>query len=116
MARNTKTGKTERINRQPKKEKDSIEMTGVVTDKLPDTRFKVKLDNMKKPDGTEVVIIGHISGRMRKNYIRILPGDHVVVEISPYDTSKGRIIFRDTKPIQAKDLNRGEENIAAEDA
>ena len=100
MARNRKPRKKERIERQPKKEKDTIEMTGVITDKLPDTKFKVKLNEMKKPDGSDVIIIGHISGRMRKNYIRILPGDHVVLEISPYDTSKGRIIFRDTKPIK----------------
>nr|BET44738.1 MAG: translation initiation factor IF-1 [Candidatus Aschnera chinzeii] len=66
---------------------DNIEMHGVVLDTLPNTMFRVKLDN-------EHVIIAHISGKMRKNYIRILTGDKVVVELTPYDLTKGRIIFR----------------------
>jgi translation initiation factor IF-1 len=67
---------------------DHIEMSGTVIDTLPNTMFKVKLEN-----GHEV--IAHISGRMRKNYIRILTGDKVKVELTPYDLSKGRITFRD---------------------
>jgi len=66
---------------------ESIEMEGVVTDCLPNAAFKVKLEN-------EHVIVAHISGRIRKNYIKILTGDKVTVEISPYDLSKGRIVFR----------------------
>ena len=67
--------------------KDTIEMQGTVMEVLPNTVFRVKLEN-------DHVITAHISGRMRKNYIRILNGDKVTVEISPYDLSKGRITFR----------------------
>lgn len=64
-----------------------IELEGTVTENLRNTQFRVKLDN-----GHE--IIAHISGRMRKNYIRILMGDRVTVQLTPYDLSKGRITFR----------------------
>ena len=67
--------------------KDTIEMQGVVTEVLPNTVFRVKLEN-------DHVITAHISGKMRKNYIRILNGDKVTVEMSPYDLSMGRITFR----------------------
>ena len=67
--------------------KDTIEMQGVVMEVLPNTVFRVKLEN-------DHVITAHISGRMRKNYMRILNGDKVTVEMSPYDLSKGRITFR----------------------
>ena len=67
--------------------KDTIEMQGTVVEVLPNTVFRVKLEN-------DHVITAHISGRMRKNYIRILNGDKVTVEMSPYDLSKGRITFR----------------------
>ena len=66
---------------------ENIELEGVVTETLPNTMFRVKLDN-----GHE--ILAHISGKMRKNYIRILTGDKVKVELSPYDLSKGRITYR----------------------
>jgi translation initiation factor IF-1 len=66
---------------------EQIQMTGTVIDTLPNTMFKVELEN-----GHE--IIAHISGKMRKNYIRILTGDKVKVELTPYDLSKGRITFR----------------------
>jgi len=66
---------------------DIIEMEGVVLENLPNATFKVKLEN-------DHVVLGYISGKMRMNYIRILPGDNVTVEISPYDLSKGRITFR----------------------
>ncbi len=69
---------------------DHIEMNGVVTDTLPNTILRVELENGH-------VLTAHISGRMRKNYIRILKGDDVVVEITPYDLSKGRITFRGKK-------------------
>jgi len=67
---------------------DHIEMNGVVTETLPNTTFRVKLDNGH-------TVTAHISGRMRKNYIRILTGDKVTVQLTPYDLSKGRITFRD---------------------
>ncbi len=67
---------------------DHIEMSGTVIDTLPNTTFRVELENGH-------VITAHISGRMRKNYIRILTGDTVKVELTPYDLTKGRITFRD---------------------
>ncbi|GIR02502.1 MAG: translation initiation factor IF-1 [Gammaproteobacteria bacterium] len=67
--------------------KDVIEMQGEVIEVLPNTVFRVKLEN-------DHTITAHISGKMRKNYIRILNGDKVTVEMSPYDLSKGRITFR----------------------
>ncbi len=67
--------------------KKGILVEGTVMESLPNACFKVKLDNGH-------VILGHISGKMRLNYIRILPGDRVTVELSPYDLTKGRIIYR----------------------
>ena len=66
---------------------DHIEMPGIVVETLPNTTFRVKLENGH-------VVTAHISGRMRKNYIRILTGDAVTVEMTPYDLSKGRIVYR----------------------
>lgn len=66
---------------------DNIEMQGTIVETLPNTTFKVQLEN-----GHEV--IAHISGKMRKNYIRILTGDKVTVQMTPYDLSKARIVFR----------------------
>ena len=66
---------------------DVIEVEGTVVDALPNTNFKVKLEN-----GHE--ILAHISGKLRMNYIRILPGDTVTVELSPYDLTRGRITWR----------------------
>ncbi len=66
---------------------DVIELEGKVTETLPNTMFRVELDNGH-------IVTAHISGRMRKNYIRILTGDRVRVELTPYDLSKGRITFR----------------------
>ena len=66
---------------------DVIEIDGVVTDTLPNAMFKVKL-----PNGHE--ILAHVSGKIRMHYNRILPGDRVTVEISPYDLTRGRITFR----------------------
>ena len=66
---------------------DAIELEGVVVEALPNTMFRVKLDNDHE-------ILAHISGKMRMNYIRILPGDRVKVELSPYDLTRGRITYR----------------------
>lgn len=67
---------------------EQLELEGRVIDTLPNTMFRVELDNGH-------VVTAHISGRMRKNYIRILTGDRVKVELTPYDLTKGRITFRD---------------------
>ena len=66
---------------------EAIEMEGIVTEALPNTTFRVELENGHN-------IIAHISGKMRKHYIRILTGDTVTVELTPYDLTKGRITFR----------------------
>ena len=66
---------------------DHIEMEGVIVDTLPNTMFRVELENGH-------VVTAHISGKMHKNYIRILTGDKVKVELTPYDLSKGRIVYR----------------------
>ena len=66
---------------------DVIEVEGVVVDALPNTHFKVELENGH-------IILAHISGKSRMNYIRILPGDKVTVELSPYDLTRGRITWR----------------------
>ena len=66
---------------------DVIEIEGTVTDALPNAQFEVELSNGHK-------ILAHISGKLRMNFIRILPGDKVTVEISPYDLTKGRITWR----------------------
>jgi len=66
---------------------DAIEVEGVVIEPLPNAMFRVELDNGHR-------VLAHISGKMRMHYIRILPGDKVIVELSPYDLSRGRIIFR----------------------
>lgn len=67
--------------------KDSIQVEGVVIEALPNTTFLVELDNGHR-------ILAYMSGKMRKFYIKILPGDRVTVELSPYDLEKGRIIYR----------------------
>ena len=66
---------------------DHIEMEGTVIDTLPNTMFRVELEN-------DHVVTAHISGKMRKHYIRILTGDRVTVQLTPYDLSKGRITYR----------------------
>ncbi len=69
------------------KQDDKLTMEATVTEALPNAMFRVKLPN-------DVVVLGYVSGKMRMNYIRILPGDRVTVEMSPYDLSKARITFR----------------------
>ncbi|KAJ1636827.1 hypothetical protein T492DRAFT_956501 [Pavlovales sp. CCMP2436] len=70
---------------------DVIEVEGTVTEKLPNAMFRVLVDN------TDNVLLAHISGKIRKNYIKVLVGDKVKVELSPYDLTKGRITFRSRK-------------------
>ena len=67
---------------------EAIEVEGVVKEALPNTMFRVELSN-------KLVILAHLSGKMRKHYTRIVPGDVVKVELSPYDLTKGRIIYRE---------------------
>ena len=67
--------------------KDAIEVEGTVTEPLPNAMFRVQLENGHK-------VLAHISGKMRMHYIRILPGDRVLVELSPYDLTRGRIVYR----------------------
>ena len=66
---------------------DVIEVEGVVVEALPNAMFKVKLEN-------DHIILAHVSGKMRMNFIRILPGDRVTMELTPYDLSRGRITYR----------------------
>ncbi len=66
---------------------DAITVDGKVIDALPNAQFTVELESGHK-------VLGHLAGKMRKNFIRVLPGDRVVVELSPYDLTRGRIIFR----------------------
>ena len=67
---------------------DVIEIEGVVVEKLPNAMFKVELENGH-------IVLAHISGKLRMNFIKILPGDKVTLQMSPYDLSKGRIVWRD---------------------
>ena len=67
---------------------DVIEMQGVVLEALPNAMFQVEIENGHK-------VLAHISGKLRMNYIKILPGDKVTIELSPYDLTKGRIVWRD---------------------
>lgn len=69
------------------KDKEVIELTGTVIEALPGTQFRVELENGHQ-------IIAHIAGKMRKHYIRLVPGDSVTVELTPYDLTKGRITYR----------------------
>lgn len=69
------------------KEKDAIVLEGTVTESLPNAMFRVELENGHS-------VLGHISGKMRRHYIRILPGDKVQVELTPYDLTRGRITYR----------------------
>ena len=70
----------------PKEE--AIRVEGKVTQALPNTEFRVRLENGH-------ILLAHMAGKMRKNFIRIVPGDHVTVEVSPYDLGKGRIVYRE---------------------
>ena len=76
------------------KEEDKIQVEGTIVEALPGTQFRVRLEN-----GHEV--LAYVSGRMRKYYIRILLGDHVRVEMSPYDLTRGRIVYRQKKTHEA---------------
>ena len=82
-------GKSGKNSSKPPKEvnKEVIELTGTIQETLPGTQFRVELENGHQ-------IIAHVAGKMRKHFIRIVPGDSVTVELTPYDLSKGRITYR----------------------
>ena len=82
-----RTMKPERYKEDSLSKTDVIEVEGVVTDSFPNAMFEVQLENGHK-------ILAHISGKLRMNYIRVLPGDKVTVELSPYDLTRGRITWR----------------------
>jgi len=73
------------MNAMPKE--DAIEVVGTVVETLPNAMFRVELENKH-------MVLAHVSGKMRKNFIRILPGDKILVELSPYDLTRGRIVYR----------------------
>lgn len=81
------------LSKTEKETKDVIEVEGVVVEKLPNATFKVELLENGQKNGHQIT--AHISGKLRMNYIKIIPGDKVSIEMSPYDLSKGRIIWRD---------------------
>ena len=80
-------GKIYKAEKEENMAKDVIELEGTIIESMPNAMFRVKLENDHE-------ILAHISGKIRKNFIRILPGDKVKVEMTPYDLSKGRITFR----------------------
>lgn len=76
-----------RVCKEYMSKEDAIEVMAVVIEPLPNAMFKVELENKHQ-------VLAHVSGKMRKNFIRILPGDRVAVELSPYDLTRGRIVYR----------------------
>jgi translation initiation factor IF-1 len=80
--------KRPQYKQQQDKEK-GIEVEGIVLENLPSAKFRVKIE-----EGDGIELLAHVSGKMRMNYIRILPGDKVRIELSPYDLTKGRIVYR----------------------
>jgi translation initiation factor IF-1 len=79
--------RAKRAERAGTQKEDTLQVDGTIVEALPNTMFRVDLENGHR-------ILGHISGKMRKHYIRILPGDKVTVELSPYDLTRGRITYR----------------------
>jgi translation initiation factor IF-1 len=85
--RQTEAESRERALRSRLSKEDAIEVMATVVEPLPNAMFKVELENKHQ-------VLAHVSGKMRKNFIRILPGDKVAVELSPYDLNRGRIVYR----------------------
>jgi translation initiation factor IF-1 len=79
--------RAKRLERAGNQKESTIQVEGTIIEALPNTMFRIDLENGHR-------ILGHISGKMRKHYIRILPGDRVTVELSPYDLTRGRITYR----------------------
>ncbi|MEX0616236.1 MAG: translation initiation factor IF-1 [Candidatus Woykebacteria bacterium] len=76
-------------------QKENIEVKGVVVESLPNTLFRVEVDKSAPEMLSGKILLCHVAGKMRMHYIRILPGDKVRVEVTPYDLDKGRIVYRD---------------------
>ncbi|MBD3156816.1 translation initiation factor IF-1 [Candidatus Peregrinibacteria bacterium] len=91
--------------------KEVIEVFGEVLETLPNTTFRVKLIDKNYPDHT---VLAHLSGKMRVNYIKVVPGDIVTLELTPYDLTKGRITFRHKSPEAAKAAMREKEQEESE--
>ena len=72
----------------------TIEVEGVVTEALPNATFRVKAESLPGPEGKAHMVLATVSGKIRLNFIRILPGDRVKMELSPYDLTRGRIVYR----------------------
>ncbi len=72
----------------------TIEVEGVVVEALPNATFRVKVESLTGPDGQAHLVLATVSGKIRLNFIRILPGDRVKLELSPYDLNRGRIVYR----------------------
>ncbi|MHB9023709.1 MAG: translation initiation factor IF-1 [Armatimonadota bacterium] len=72
----------------------AIEVEGVVAEALPNATFRVKVDSLAGADGKPYIVLATVSGKIRMNFIRILPGDRVKMELSPYDLTRGRIVYR----------------------
>jgi translation initiation factor IF-1 len=83
----TPAQRAKRMERAGPQKEDALQVEGTIVEALPNVMFRIDLDNGHN-------ILGHISGKMRKHYIRILPGDRVTVELSPYDLTRGRITYR----------------------
>jgi len=93
--------------------KEVIEVLGEVVETLPNTTFRVKLIDKNYPDHT---VLAHLSGKMRVNYIKVVPGDVVTIELTPYDLTKGRLTFRHKSPEAAKQAMEEEQAAASEEA
>jgi len=85
--------------------KEVIVLEGVIDECLPNTTFRVRITDENYP---EMIILAHVSGKMRMNYIRIIPGDRVQVEMTPYDLTKGRIVYRYKEGVKRRDPVTGE--------
>ncbi len=72
----------------------AIEVEGTVVEALPNATFRVEVESLKAPGGTPHLVLATVSGKIRLNFIRILPGDRVKMELSPYDLTRGRIVYR----------------------
>jgi translation initiation factor IF-1 len=72
----------------------AVEVEGVVTEALPNAAFRVRVESLTGPDGQAHMVLASVSGKIRLNFIRILPGDRVKMELSPYDLTRGRIVYR----------------------
>lgn len=72
----------------------AVEVEGVVAEALPNATFRVKVESLTGPDGQAHIVLATVSGKIRLNFIRILPGDRVKMELSPYDLTRGRIVYR----------------------